>query len=309
MKKIVFLSLCVSATLFATEPTMAESATKKITEVVNSVKKTASDIQSKIVKKTQEVTHKGTSLAIDKTLINGMNATLDKKYIEIKYLKKDIKTNVITMVVYLNGEKKYLGMTLKDFKWGYSKDDEFIVLEKIKVSFNIPWIDYLINDSLKRDPYIVLPNYLSIADFLESIKPAAQSTYAKIPSKPFNPLAYNFDKKYFDIKTLQIKNNSIKGDIKLQGSENLKFEVTKFDLFTANKRKFIVLKNINIKYATKPWLSYIIKSWNNSIKFDFEKSFYETLASGNYEYKEVKREVKKPQKKKVQKVQKTKSVQ
>lgn len=306
MKKIIFLSLYTSVALFATEPTMAESATKKITEVVNSVKKTASEIQSKIITKTKEVTNKGTSLAIDKTLINGMNATLDKKYIEIKYLKKDIKTNVITMVVYLNGEKKYLGMTLKDFKWGYTKDENFIVLEKIKVSFNIPWIDYLINDTLKRDPYIVLPNYLAIADFLESIKPAVHSTYTKIPSKPFNPLAYNFDKKYFDIKTFQIKNKSMKGDIKLNGSENLKFEVTKFDLFTANKRKFIVLKNINIKYATKPWLSYIIKSWDNSMKFDFDKDFYETLASGNYVYTQPKVEVKRTQKKKTQKVQKAK---
>jgi len=285
MKKIIFLSLFTSTILFATEPTMVEIATKKITEVVNDVKKTASKIQNKVVSKTKEVAHKGQSIAIDKTLINGMNATLDKKYIEIKYLKKNIKTNVITMVVYLNGEKKYLGVTLKDFRWGYSKDDEHIILEKIKISLNIPWLDYLIQDSLKRDGYIVLPNYLSIADFLESVKPATTSTYTKIASKPFNPLAYNFDKKQVDIKMFNIKNKTIQADIKLGGSENLKFEVTKFDLFTANKRKFIVLKNIHLKYATKPWLSYIIKSWNNSLKFDFDKDFYETLASGNYEVK------------------------
>ena len=306
MKKIIFLSLFTCATLFATEPTMAEIATKKITEVVNNVKKTASNIQNKIVTKTKEVTHKGQSLAIDKTIINGMNATMDKKYIEIRYLKKDTKTNVITMVMFLNGEKKYLGMTLKDFKWGYSKDEEFIILEKINVSFNIPWINYLINDSLKRDPYIVLPNYLSIADFLESIKPATKTTFTKITSKPFNPLAYNFDKKYFDIRTLDLKNKTIKADIKLQGSDNLKFEVTKFDLFTANKRKFIVLKNIHLKYATKPWLSYIIKSWDNSLKFDFDKDFYETLASGHYEYKQPQPIEKKKENKKVKKEKKSK---
>lgn len=285
MKKIIFLSLFISTILFATEPTMVEIATKKITEVVNDVKKTASKIQNKVVSKTKEVAHKGQSIAIDKTLINGMNATLDKKYIEIKYLKKNIKTNVITMVVYLNGEKKYLGVTLKDFRWGYSKDDEHIILEKIKISLNIPWLDYLIQDSLKRDGYIVLPNYLSIADFLESVKPATTSTYTKIASKPFNPLVYNFDRKQVDITMFTIKNKTIQADIKLGGSENLKFEVTKFDLFTTNKRKFIVLKNINLKYATKPWLSYIIKSWNNSLKFDFDQDFYETLASGNYEVK------------------------
>lgn len=305
MKKILFVSLLTSSLLFANEPTMAEIATKKITEVVNDVKKTASNIQNKFITKTKEVAHKGQSLAIDKTLINGLNASLDKKYIDIRYLKKDTKTNVITMVVYLNGEKKYLGMTLKDFKWGYSKDEEYIVLEKINVSFNIPWIEYLIKDSLKRDPYIVLPNYLSIADFLESIKPATKTTFTKITSRPFNPLAYNFDKKYFDIQKLNLKNKSIIADIKLAGSDNLKFEVTKFDLFTANKRRFIVMKNINIKYATKPWLSYIIKSWNNSLKFDFDKDFYETLASGNYEYKRPIVE-KKTQKKKASKNKNTK---
>jgi hypothetical protein len=305
MKRILFVSLLTSSLLLANEPTMAEIATKKITEVVNDVKKTASKLQNKIVSKTKEVAHKGQSLAIDKTLINGLNASLDKKYIDIRYLKKDTKTNVITMVVYLNGEKKYLGMTLKDFKWGYSKDEEYIVLEKINVSFNIPWIEYLIKDSLKRDPYIVLPNYLSIADFLESIKPATKTTFTKITSRPFNPLAYNFDKKYFDIQKLNLKNKSIIADIKLAGSDNLKFEVTKFDLFTANKRRFIVMKNINIKYATKPWLSYIIKSWNNSLKFDFDKDFYETLASGNYEYKRPIVE-KKTQKKKASKNKNTK---
>lgn len=285
MKKIIFLSLFTSSILFANEPTMAEIATKKITEIVNDVKKTASNLQNKLVTKTKEVTHKGQSIAIDKTLINGLNATLDKKYIDIRYLKKNTKTNVITMVVYLNGEKKYLGVTLKDFKWGYSKDDEHIVLEKIKISLNIPWLDYLVQDSLKRDGYIVLPNYLSIADFLETIKPATTSTYGRIASKPFNPLTYNFDKKQIDIKTFNIKNKTIKADIKLGGSENLKFEVTKFDLFSANKRKYIVLKNIHLKYATKPWLSYIIKSWDNSIKFDFDKDFYAALGSGDYEIK------------------------
>lgn len=285
MKKIIFLSLFTSSILFANEPTMAEIATKKITEIVNDVKKTASNLQNKLVTKTKEVTHKGQSIAIDKTLINGLNATLDKKYIDIRYLKKNTKTNVITMVVYLNGEKKYLGVTLKDFKWGYSKDDEHIVLEKIKISLNIPWLDYLVQDSLKRDGYIVLPNYLSIADFLETIKPATTSTYGRIASKPFNPLTYNFDKKQIDIKTFTIKDKTIKADIKLAGSENLKFEVTKFDLFSANKRKYIVLKNIHLKYATKPWLSYIIKSWDNSIKFDFDKDFYAALGSGDYEIK------------------------
>jgi len=302
MKKVVFLSLITASTLFASEPTMVDIATKKITEVVNNVKKTASNFQNKIVTKTKEVTHKGQSIAMDKTIINGINATLDKKYIEIKYLKKHTKTNVITMVVYLNGEKKYLGVTLKDFKWGYSKDDEHIILEKIKISLNIPWLDYLVQDSLKRDGYIVLPNYLSIAEFLETVKPATTSSYTKIASKPFNPLAYNFDKKQIDINAFSIKNKTIKADIKLGGSENLKFEVTKFDLFTANQRKFIVLKNIHLKYATKPWLSYIIKSWNNSLKFDFDKNFYETLASGNFEYKQPaslkapKKEVKKTKK-------------
>lgn len=285
MKKIIFLSLFTSSILFANEPTIIDIASKKITEVVNNVKKTASNLQNNFVSKTKEVAHKGQSIAIDKTLINGLNATLDKKYIDIRYLKKNTKTNVITMVVYLNGEKKYLGVTLKDFKWGYSKDDEHIVLEKIKISLNIPWLDYLVQDSLKRDGYIVLPNYLSIADFLETIKPASTSTYGKIASKPFNPLTYNFDKKQIDIKTFTIKDKTIKADIKLAGSENLKFEVTKFDLFSANKRKYIVLKNIHLKYATKPWLSYIIKSWNNSLKFDFDKDFYAALGSGDYEIK------------------------
>ncbi len=222
---------------------------------------------------------------MDKTLINGMNASLDKKFIEIQTLTKNTKSNAVTMTIFLNGENKILSGTLKDLEWGYSKDDQYIVLDKINVAFNIPWIDYVVHDSLKRDPYIVLPNYLSISDFLESIKPATQKLYDNVTPVTFNPLAYNFNKKFFEIKKFEIKNKTIKADIKLKGSKNLSFEIASYDLYTANKRKAIVLKKINLTSVSKPWISYLIKSWNNTLKVDFNEDLYKTLGSKDFTYK------------------------
>jgi hypothetical protein len=61
----------MSLSLFASEPTFIDKAVDKVKKAVS----------------------KGQDVVVDKTLINGMNAVLDKKHIEIKYLKKNPKTN------------------------------------------------------------------------------------------------------------------------------------------------------------------------------------------------------------------------
>jgi hypothetical protein len=286
MKKIILLPLMLSLSLIASEPTVIDRAVNEVNIVVTKVKKIASDIATKTsafghktINKTKEFARRGQDLIIDKSLINGLNATLDKKHMEIKYLKKNTKTNVLTMVVYLDGEPKYLGITLKDFKWGYTKDEKFIVLEKINISLNIPWLDYLVKDAIKRyNGYILVPNYLSISSFLETIKPATKTTFKQVVRQPFNLLTYKFDKKYFDIKKFTIKNKTIDADIKLNGSSNMKFKVDSYDVFTSNNRTNIVLKNIKINSTNKPWLKSIIQKWDNSFLFDYDKNFYESLA-------------------------------
>lgn len=284
MKKLFLLLFIIQFSLNA-EQTVVDRAVNEVNVVVKKVKKFASDIATKTnelgqkaIKKTKSFAQRGQDLIVDKSLINGLNATLDKKHMEIKYLKKNTKTNVLTMVVYLNGEPKYLGITLKDFKWGYTKDERFIVLEKINLSLNIPWLDYLAKDTIKRyNGYILVPNYLSISSFLETIKPATKTTFKQVVKKPFNLLTYKFDKRYFDVKKFTIKNKTIDADIKLGGSSNMKFEVENYNVFTSNNKQNIVLRNIKIKSTNKPWLKSIIQKWDNSFMFDYDKNFHEAL--------------------------------
>ena len=276
VKKILFVSLLMSLSLFASEPTFIDKAVDKVKKAVS----------------------KGQDVVVDKTLINGMNAVLDKKHIEIKYLKKNPKTNALTTIIYLNGEKKYLNITLKDFKWGYSKDEEHIILEKINLFVNIPWIEYLLKDSIKRDNgYIILPNYLSISSFLETIKPATKTSFKPYTKKALNPLTYPFNPNFVNLLTFKVNKKTITNETLLDKKDHLKFEISHFDLFTANNKKYTVFRNIKFKSINKPWVQSIISKWGNSLKIDYDKNFHEVLASGNYEYKK-KKEVKKAKAKK-----------
>lgn len=275
VQKILFLALFVNISLFGYEESLLDKAVNKVKKVVT----------------------RGQDIAVDKTLINGMNAVLDKKHIEIKYLKKDPKTKALTTIIYLNGEKKYLNITLKDFKWGYSKDEEHIILEKLNLYVNIPWIEYLLKDSIRRDNgYIILPNYLSISSFLETIKPATKTTFKPFKKKPLNPLTYPFNPNFVDIKTFKVDKKTLSCETILDKKETLKFEITHFDLFSANNKKYTIFRNIKFKSINKPWVQSIIAKWGNSLKIDYDTNFHNTLASGKYEYqkkKELQKVVKK----------------
>ena len=260
------------------------------------------------VKKAKEgmakIVQKGESVLVDKTLTNSINAVLDKKHIEIKSLKKNLKTNALQMIVYLNGEKKYLSIILKDFEWGYSKDEESIIIQKIKLSTNIEYIEYLINDTLKRyHNVIVVPNYLSTASFLESIRPPKKINYIPKARAPFDFLRYKFDKRYFNVEDFVVKNKTLKAQMFAKGSDKIQFELGRYDLFTSNNRRFIVMKNISIKSTNKPWMASIIKTWNNSIRFDYEDNFYQVLAGKQPSPKMINKQIKngEPKKKNIQK--------
>ena len=260
------------------------------------------------VKKAKEgmakIVQKGEGVLVDKTLTNSINAVLDKKHIEIKSLKKNPKTNALQMIVYLNGEKKYLSITLKDFEWGYSKDEESIIIQKIKLSTNIEYIEYLIKDTLKRyHNVIVVPNYLSTASFLESIRSPKKINYTPKARAPFDFLRYQFDKRYFNVEEFVVKNKTLKAKMFAKGSDKIEFELARYDLFTSNNRRFIVMKNISIKSTNKPWMASIIKTWNNSIRFDYEENFYQVLAGKQPSPKMPNKQIKKtePKKKNTQK--------
>ena len=185
MKKIFFTLILVNITLFGAQQTPVDRAVKEVNLAVKKVKKIASDIATKTSeighKKTSHkklFTKKGNSLFVEKTLIDELNNVIAQENVKIKYIKKNTTTNVLTMYVYRKGESKNLLVTLKSFNWGYSKDGKNIVLENIDILLNIKWMDSLIKDALvKNNGYIVLPNNTNTSSFLETIKPAIETTY------------------------------------------------------------------------------------------------------------------------------------
>ena len=227
---------------------------------------------------TKDYSNQGKNIVIEQTLINGINSMLDTKHIKVEFFDINDSTDAISIIVYLDGEDTNLTIDIKEFEWSVSKDKKYIIFEKLDLDINIPWLSYLVDDIRSRENgYLVIEYSASIFSLLYSIKLDIEPTYVVSKKEPFNFLTYEYDKNYFDIQMFKVDNYSIMGLIKLKGvngSEDFKFYIHDYDLYTANNKKYIFLKNIDFKSTNKPWIKSIIDNQDKSICIDFTWDMY-----------------------------------
>lgn len=184
MKYIVFAILLTTIKLLANGQVSADITTQEINlspKKIETIDSNSSDIKTNIYNTDQKLyIKKDDFLYIDKSIINDLNNIINQKNIKIKNIKKNQKTNALIIFLDINNETNNLIITLKNFDWRYTKDNKNIILENIDIDISIPWVNYLIKDSLiKNNGYIQLSNNVKIASLLEIIKPTNQTIYKK----------------------------------------------------------------------------------------------------------------------------------
>ena len=227
--------------------------------------------------KLKEYSTQGKNILIEKTLLNGINALTNHTYIKINSFDIDDKSNEIKINMYLNGEDKNLTVNIKKFKWGVTKDKNYIVFEDFDLNMDIPWMQYLIDDIAKRDRgYIKFPHDVALFSLLYSIKPNIKSTYEYFEKEALVITEYKFDDKFVKIRKLEIAKNKIIANIWLKGSrKNLEVIIGNYKVTTANKKKVIVLKDMDFRHCSKSWIQSIIYMQYNEVHLRYSKKLFE----------------------------------
>jgi len=227
----------------------------------------------------KEYSSQGKNSLIEATLLNGVNALVDNTKIKINSFDIDDETDEIKVNTFLEGEDKDLEIEIKKFKWGVTEDKKYIVFEDFDINMNIEWMQYIVNDIAKRDNgYIKIPHNVAIFSLLYSIKPNIKTTYKPFKKKPFVLTEYPFDQRYLKIEKLEISKEMIVTNIWLKGSkENLIIDVESYDITTANKKRTIVLKDIEFKEFTKPWIKSILDLQKNEVHIKYTEKLFELL--------------------------------
>lgn len=226
--------------------------------------------------KTKQYTHQGKNIAIEKTVLNGINAITDNSKIKVEYFGIDDRTNYIDMVVFLKGEDKKLNIKVKDFSWGISTDKQFIVFENLDISLDITWLNYLLIDKIKRDGgRLVIPNKTSTFSLLYAVKPNIKIEKELPKKEHFDVVYYEYNKDFFHINKFEVKNHNISTNISIKGSKNnILCSVSNYTLRTANRKNIIVLQDIKFQKCNKPWIQSVIEKQNNEVHFDFNWRLY-----------------------------------
>ena len=161
------------------------------------------------------------------------------------------------------------------------EDKKYIVFEDFDINMNIEWLQYIVKKKKKRDRgYIKIPHNVALFSLLYSIKPNTKTTYKYFKKKPFIITEYPFDEKFLKIEQLEISKDMIVTNVWLKGSkENLKIDVESYDIMTANGKKVIVLKDIQFKEFTKPWIKSIIDAQNNELHLKYTQKLFDLLNS------------------------------
>jgi len=162
-------------------------------------------LSQELLDKSKEYSIQGKNILIEQTLQNGINALVDTSKIKVEKFDINDTTNDIKMEIFLNGEDDILDVDIKSFDWGVSSDNKYIVFENVDILLNIPWINYIVQDIIKRgDGYIKVPKNMTLFSLLFSIKPNIESTYKETKKEPFDIVNYPYDKSYIDIDNLQL---------------------------------------------------------------------------------------------------------
>ena len=227
----------------------------------------------------KEYSTQGKNILIEQTLLNGINALVDNSKIKINSFDIEDKTNVIKIDTFLKGEDTNLLIEINKFQWGVTEDKKHIVFEDFDINMNIPWLQYIVDDIAKRDRgYIKIPHNVAIFSLLYSIKPNIKTTYKTFKKKPFVLSEYPFDERFLKIEQLEISKDMIVTNVWLKGSkENLKIDVESYTITTANGKKVIVLKDLQFKEFTKPWIKSIIDAQKNEVHIKYTEKLFEIL--------------------------------
>jgi len=227
---------------------------------------------------TKKYSVEGKNILIEQTLLHGINGLVDNTKINVNNFDINDKTNAIKINLFLKGEDKNLTIDIKKFDWGVTSDKKNIVFENLDIKMDIPWMQYILNDMIKRDNgYLKIPHNVGIFSLLYSIKPNIKSSYKHIKKEKFNIIKYNYNPEYLKIEKFKSGNNNIEVVIKLKGSKDLNIVVDSYTLRTANGKKTIVLQDINFKEFTKPWVKSIIDGQKNEIYLDYTNKLYNIL--------------------------------
>lgn len=227
----------------------------------------------------KEYSTHGKNLLIEKTLLNGINLLTDNSKIKINSFGIDDKSNEIKINMFLKGEDKNLTVDIKKFKWGVTKDKNYIVFEDFDINMNIPWMQYITGYIAEKDRgYIKFPHDVALFSLLYSIKPNIKSTYEYSKKKSFPITEYKFDEKFIKIRKLEIAKNKIITNIWLKGSRrNLEVNIGSYKVTTANKKTILVLKDMDFRWCSKPWIESIIYLQYNQVHLEYSKKLFELL--------------------------------
>lgn len=149
----------------------------------------AKETTIKYSKKARDITVENSILAylrlkIDKNKLKVIKVTLYEEYkLKIIFSLPDYSKNII--------------VTVKNFDWSKSIDNNYIVFNNIEYSSNIPDLDFIINKYLHiNNGYILMKDDITTTVLLSSIKKSSEQSY--------NSDLYNRDAKIDTKKILDI---------------------------------------------------------------------------------------------------------
>jgi hypothetical protein len=302
MKNILYLLLIFNVASFASDEDVNSYWNKAVeqTDVLwNKTKDVtlntfngAKNVTINGIDATKGLLSKGKQVLLEKTLLTAINLGLDyNNTIVVNQLTINDLNSSLSLVVKLEGEDKELLIDMQNFDWDISVDKNFIILENIDVTLDIPWLDYLAKKYLKQhNGYIKVKYSLAKETFLHSLKERINTTYGSSNELKIsvatpdieNILATNKEnlfviifKSFYDevfVKANYIKQveNGLAVNFSLAGSkDDLNVNITQFDWATANDKQLIVLGNIEVEKCTKPWIESLLHKNHEQIIFDY----------------------------------------
>lgn len=315
MKKILVVLVIANMHLLGSEEGISDYWNKAVSqtdilwnktkEVSSQTYEGAKDLTISGYDKSKGFLLKGKKIALEKTLLASMNVGLNNKTITVENLSIDDINGTLSLQIKLEGENHPLLLKVNYFDWDVVKEKEnkFIVLEKLETDLDIPWIDYLVKEYLKKhNGYIKVEYSLGKEVFLRSLKEKVTTSYIEGANK--NELSQSQILKIEEVKAIlastetplveiwnKIYNpqyikakNIVKTDIGLEiefsldgDQDSFGIEIKDFNWATANDKHLIVLGNITFKDCTKPWISSLLEKHHKQIIFEYNEILNDIL--------------------------------
>jgi len=256
--------------------------------------------------KSKDIFSKGKRMILEKALLVSLNGGLDyNDTIKVNDLSINDENSSLSLVVKLDGEDKELSVEVNHFDWDIIKNKEFIILENIDVSLDIAWLDYILQEYLKKhNGYIKVKYSLAKETFLRSLKGNIKTTYLEDVISEKEKTDYNqqlkivkevvensnsenlleemikalYDEAYINPVYIKKNGESIESSFSLAGNEkDFLITLESFDWTTANEKRLIVVENIKLKDCNKPWIASVLQKYHEQILIQYNPLFEEIL--------------------------------